>query len=78
MSKNKINKCKYPKCNKEVYKKKSLFCLEHSRSLKDKGKKTRNTAIGLTSLAATVVGLVLGKKNKYYRGFFKVYGYGSI
>ncbi|NHI72065.1 hypothetical protein ET004_07440 [Lactococcus petauri] len=62
MSKNKINKCKYPKCNKEVYKKKSLFCLEHSRSLKDKGKKTRNTAIGLTSLAATVVGLVLGKK----------------
>ncbi|MCO7128915.1 hypothetical protein J0J32_03105 [Lactococcus garvieae] len=62
MSENKINKCKYPKCNKEVYKKKSLFCLEHSRSLKDKGKKTRNTAIGLAILAASAVELVRGKK----------------
>lgn len=62
MSKNKINKCKYPKCNKEVYKKKSLFCLEHSRSLKDKSKKTINTAIGLAALAASAVELVRGKK----------------
>lgn len=62
MSKNKINKCKYPKCNKEVYKKSSLFCMEHSRSLKEKGKKAGSTVIGLTTLAATVVGLVLGKK----------------
>lgn len=62
MSKNKINKCKYPKCNKEVYKKKSLFCLEHSRSLKDKSNKTINTAIGLAALAASAVELVRGKK----------------
>ena len=36
MKESKIKTCKYPNCNKEVPSDKSLFCMEHSRSLKEK------------------------------------------
>ncbi|MBZ6014879.1 hypothetical protein KIJ04_09045 [Leuconostoc gelidum subsp. gelidum] len=39
MKKTTVKKCKYPKCNKEIYKKHTLFCLEHSRKMKENGKK---------------------------------------
>ncbi|WP_368742739.1 hypothetical protein [Enterococcus casseliflavus] len=38
MKKSKIKTCKYPKCLKEVPSEKSLFCIEHNRDLKGKGK----------------------------------------
>ena len=31
--------CKYPKCHKETYKNHGLFCLEHSRKMKENGEK---------------------------------------
>ncbi|WP_312541572.1 hypothetical protein [Enterococcus sp.] len=52
--------CKYPKCTKELPSEKSLFCMEHSRSLKEKrnlvGTALGSVAIlGVTTLANTVV-----------------------
>lgn len=55
MKKIKVKKCKYPKCNKEIYKNNALFCLEHSRKLKEKGKKAGSiTLAGVTMVASAV------------------------
>lgn len=39
MKKTTVKKCKYPKCHKETYKNHGLFCLEHSRKMKENGEK---------------------------------------
>lgn len=53
-------KCKYPGCKRETYKSDAYFCLEHSRTVKDAGKKT---TLGFFAVAVTAVG-VLYKKTK--------------
>ena len=60
MKKSKIKTCKYPKCSKEVPSDKSLFCMEHSRSLKEKRKMVEvalgSVAIlGVTTLANSII-----------------------
>lgn len=55
MKKIKVKKCKYPKCNKEIYKNNALFCLEHSRKLKEKGTKAVSiTSVGVAIIASAV------------------------
>lgn len=51
MKKIKVKKCKYPKCNKEIYKNNALFCLEHSRKLKEEGTK----AVSITSAGVAII-----------------------
>ncbi len=59
MKESKIKTCKYPNCNKEVPSDKSLFCMEHSRSLKEK----RNiVGTALVSLAILGVSSITKKK----------------
>ena len=60
MKESKIKTCKYPNCNKEVPSDKSLFCMEHSRSLKEKrnlvGTALGSVAIlGVTTLANRII-----------------------
>lgn len=57
-----VKKCKYPTCNKEVYGEHSLFCLEHSRGLKDKGKKACAIISTLTISVTGLIGLIVDKK----------------
>lgn len=55
MKKIKVEKCRYPKCNKEIYKSNALFCLEHSRKLKEKGKKAGYiTGTGIAIITSAV------------------------
>ena len=49
MKESKIKTCKYPNCNKEVPSDKSLFCMEHSRSLKEK-RNLVGTALGSVAI----------------------------
>lgn len=55
MEQNKVKKCKYPKCVKEVYSKKSVFCLQHSRELKDKGKNSLAVVGGMVAIGVTAI-----------------------
>ena len=55
MKNSKIKTCKYPKCTKEVPSEKSLFCIEHNRNLKEKGKFLGVAILmGATTLANSV------------------------
>lgn len=38
VKKEKIQKCKMPGCKKETHNEKALFCLEHDRNIRHKGK----------------------------------------
>ncbi|WP_270345083.1 hypothetical protein [Enterococcus thailandicus] len=55
MKNSKIKTCKYPKYTKEVPSEKSLFCIEHNRNLKEKGKFLGVAILmGATTLANSV------------------------
>lgn len=59
MKKSKIMNCKYPNCNKEVPSDKSLFCMEHSRKLKEY---RTNVGAALVGLALLGMGRITKKK----------------
>ncbi len=59
MKKTTVKKCNYPKCHKETYKKHGLFCLEHSRKVKENSQK----AGGLLT-AATLMIIPIIKRNR--------------
>lgn len=59
MNENEVKICKFPGCKKEVHDTKSLFCLEHDRDIRDKGKKA-----GKAFAAVASVGLVIIAKGK--------------
>lgn len=46
--------CKVPKCKKEVHAPKALFCGEHERDYRDKGKKYGTYATGVLAGVAFV------------------------
>lgn len=62
MKKSKVKICKYPKCKKEVHSDRALFCLEHSRDLKDKRNKVGAAAGGLALFGLSVLAKNLGSK----------------
>lgn len=64
MKKSKVKICKYPKCKKEVHSNKALFCMEHSRDLKDK-RKAAVGAIGSVALMAGASVVKAVQKKKY-------------
>ncbi|USI66605.1 MULTISPECIES: hypothetical protein [Lactococcus] len=54
MEQNNMKKCRYPKCDKKVHTENSLFCMDHSREIREKApskesleKWGKNVAIGL-------------------------------
>lgn len=57
-----MKKCKYPKCNKEVYKNHALFCLQHSRELKENGKTAVEVVGSVLTLLATAGQFINRKK----------------
>lgn len=36
MEQNNMKKCRYPKCDKKVHAENSLFCMDHSREIREK------------------------------------------
>lgn len=56
MKASKTNICKYPKCSKEVRSDASLFCIEHSRNLKNNFETVSNV-MNKAMLAAAVIGI---------------------
>lgn len=54
-NKAKIKRCKFPNCNKETHNERSLFCLEHERSLRGKSKEAMTAATGVAMLAIAFV-----------------------
>ena len=55
----KKKRCKYPKCSKETHSANALFCLEHSRKVKSKGKKaavlTSVVGLGFISVLKKII-----------------------
>lgn len=62
MKENEVKVCKIPGCKKEVHDNKSLFCLEHDRDIRDKGKKAGQALQALVAVA--VVGVSFLAKGK--------------
>lgn len=36
MEQNNMKKCRYPKCDKKVHSENALFCMDHSREIREK------------------------------------------
>ncbi len=53
---NNVKICKVPGCKKETHDRKSLFCLEHKRDIRDKGKKTEKIVGGIALLGISIIG----------------------
>ena len=66
MKQAKVKKCKYLKCNKNTHSETSLFCLEHSRKLKDKVPNKDALAVAASAVltAAPIIISLLNKNKK--------------